>query len=60
MAREAEKEEVLEPSCNQMADNQNKPMAMSFFTLRKLKGNQPTKTPAVWVTHLEQDSADKE
>ena len=33
---------------------------MSFFQLWKLKGNQPIKTPAVWVAHLEHDSADKE
>ena len=33
---------------------------MSFFPLQKLKGNQPTKTPAVWAAHLEQHSVDKE
>ena len=32
---------------------------MSFFPLWKLKGNQPIKTPTVWVVHLEQDSTDK-
>ena len=58
--REAEKEEVMEPSCSQMADNQPKPKAMSFFLLWKLKGTQPVKTPAVWVVHLEEDSSDKE
>ena len=30
-ARETEKEEVMEPSCNWMADNQTKPKVMSFF-----------------------------
>ena len=60
VAREAEKEEALEPSHNWMAYNWNKPKVMSFFPLQKLKGNQPAKTPAVWVVHLEQDSADKE
>ena len=33
---------------------------MHFFPLQKLKGTQPTKTPAVWVAHLEEDSANKE
>ena len=60
MAREAEKEEAMELLHNQMADNQNKPEAMSFFPLGKLKGNLPIKTAAVWVAHMEQDSADKE
>ena len=59
-AREAEKEEVMEPSCNRTADNQNKHKVMSFFPLQKLKGNQPIKAPAVQVAHLEQDSTDKE
>ena len=31
--REAEKEEVMEPSCNQMAENQTKPKVTSFFPL---------------------------
>ena len=43
-----------------MADNPTKPKVMSFFPLWKLKGTQPVKTPAVWVAHLEEDSADKE
>ena len=38
----------------------SKPKAMSFFLLRKLKGSQPTKTPAVQVAYLEQEDADKE
>ena len=59
-AREAEKEEAMEPSCSQMADNQPKPKAMSFFSLQKLKGTQPVKTPVVQVAHLRQDSTDKE
>ena len=58
--REAEKEEVMEPPHIWTANNQNKPKVMSFFPLWKLKGNQPVKTPAVWMAHLEQDSADKE
>ena len=31
--REAEKEEVMEPSCSQTADSTSKPKAMSFFPL---------------------------
>ena len=59
-AREAEKEEAMEPSRSQMADNPTKPKVTSFFPLPKLKGTQPIKTPAVWVMHLEEDSTDKE
>ena len=59
-AREAEKEEAVEPSCNQTIENQTKPKMMSFFPLQKLKGTQPVKTPAVQMAHLEQDSGDKE
>ena len=44
-AREAEKEEAMEPLQNWMADNQNKPKAISFFPLQKLKSNQSIKTP---------------
>ena len=45
VASEAEKEEMMEPSHSQMADNENKPKVMSFFPLQKLKGTQPVKTP---------------
>ena len=55
-----EKEEVMEPLCNWTADNQNKPKAISFFPLWKLKDNQPIKTPTVQVAQLEQYSTDKE
>ena len=58
--REAEKEEAMGPLHNQMAENQNKPKVMSFFSLWKLKGTQPVKIPAVWVAHLEEDRCDKE
>ena len=58
--REAEKEDAMETLHNKTTDNQNKPKVMSFFLLQKLKGNQPTKTPAVQIAHLEQHSADKE
>ena len=59
-AREAGKEEAIEPSHSQMAHNTSKPKLMSFFPIWKLKGTQPTRTPAVWVTHLEEEGADKE
>ena len=58
--REAEKEEVMESSHNQMADNPTKPKVMSFFPLQKLKGTQPDKTPTIKVAHLEEDGTDKE
>ena len=58
--REAEKEEAMEPSCNQTTNNTSKPKAMSFFPLQKLKGTQPTKTPAVRVTHLEEEGSNEE
>ena len=57
--REAEKEETLEPSHSQMANNPTKPTVMSFFPLQKLKGTQLVKNPAVWVVHLDEDSTDK-
>ena len=59
-AGEAEKEEVMEPSCSQTVATTSKPTAMSFFPLQKLKGSQPTKTPTVQVAHLEEEGADKE
>ena len=58
--REAEKEEVMEPSHSQMADNPTKPRMMSFFPLQKLEGTQPVNIPAVWVTHLEEGGTAKE
>ena len=50
----------MEASCSQTAATTSKPKAISFFPLQKLKGSQPTKTPAVQVAHLEEESADKE
>ena len=58
--REAQKEEAMEPSCSQTINNTTKPKAISFFPLHKLKGTQPTKTPAVHVAHLEEEGSDKE
>ena len=51
-AREAKKEEAMEPSHSQTPDKPSKPKAMSFFPLQKLKGTQPTKTPVVRAMHL--------
>ena len=42
-AREAGKEEAMQPSQNQATDKPSKPKATSFFPLQKLKGTQPTK-----------------
>ena len=60
VVREAEKEEAMEPSHSSTADNTSKPKATSFFPLWKLKGTQPTKTPAVHVAHLEEEGSNKE
>ena len=57
-AWEAEKEETMEPSHGNTADSPAKPKVMSFFPLRELKGNHPTKTPAVWLAHLEEQATD--
>ena len=46
-AREAEKEEAMEPSHSQMANNTSKLKVTSFFPLWKLKDTQPARTPAV-------------
>ena len=59
-AREAEKEEAMEPSHSQTTDKTSKPKVMSFFPLQKLKGTQPTKTPVVRVVHLEEEGSNKE
>ena len=59
-AWEAEKEEVMEPSHSQTVATTSKPKMMNFFPLWKLKGSQPTKAPAVWVSHLEEEMANKE
>ena len=50
----------MEPSCSQTADSTSKPKAMSIFSLQKLKGTKPARIPALWVAHLEEESADKE
>ena len=59
VAQEAEKEEAMEPSCNQTMASTSKPKAMSFFPVWKLKGSQPTATPSAWVAHLEEESTNK-
>ena len=50
----------MAPSCNQTTDKLSKPKVTSFFPLQKLKGTQPTKTPAVKAVHLEEEGSDKE
>ena len=50
----------MEPSHGHTAGSLAKPKAMSFFPLRKPKGTQPTKTPAVWLAHLEEEAPDDE
>ena len=50
----------MEPSHSETVHTTSKPKAISFFPLQKLKGSQPTKTPAVQVVHLEEENADKE
>ena len=60
VAQEAEKEEAMEPSHNLAMASANKPWAMSFFPLWKLKGSQPAMTPSAQVAHLEEESTDKE
>ena len=46
-AQEAEREEMMKLSCSHTVGSLAKPKATSFFPLRKLKGNQPAKTPMV-------------
>ena len=58
--QEAEKEELMEPSCNQTADKLSKLKAMSFFPLWKLKGTQPAKTSTTRAVHLEAEGSDEE
>ena len=59
-AGEAEKEEAMEPSHSQTTDKAGKPKVMSFFPQQKLKGTQPTKTPAVRLAHLEEEGSNEE
>ena len=60
VAMEAEKEEAMEPSHRQTTDKTSKPTVTSFFPLQKLKGTQPTKTPAVRAVHLEEEGSEEE
>ena len=60
-AREAEKEDSMELSQSQTADNTAKPKAASFFPMQKLKGIQPVaKMPTVCLIHLKEESAKKD
>ena len=49
----------MEPSCSQTTDKTSKPNTISFFPLQKLKGTQPTRTPAIRAVHLEEEGSDK-
>ena len=55
-----EKEEAKEPSHRQTTYKPSKPKVMSFFPLQKLKGTQPTKTPAIRTVHLEEEGSEEE
>ena len=61
-AREDEKEgsiKLSQSSRIQTADSPSKPSTTSFFSLRKLKGNQPfSKKPTIWLAQLEKEDAD--
>ena len=57
-AREAEKEEAMEPTHGQTMNSTSKPKLTSFFPLRKLRGTQPTMMPGVYLAHLEEVSTD--
>ena len=61
-AREAEKEDSIKLSQSsriQTADGPSKPRTTSFFSLRKLKGNQPfPKKPAIQLAQLEEEDTD--
>ena len=50
----------MEPIHSQTTDNRAKPKVMSFFPQWKLKGTQPTKTPAEYVMNLREEGSDKE
>ena len=50
------KEQTMEPSCSHTMGSLAKSKATSFFPLRKLKGNQPTKTAVVWLAHLKEEA----
>ena len=60
--QEAEKEDsmgLLWGSGFQTANSSSKPRTISFFPLRKLKGNQPpSRKPAICVAQLEEEDAD--
>ena len=62
--QEAEKEDSIElprGPRTQIADGPSKPRTTSFFSLRKLKGNQPLlKKPAVCLAHLEEEDANND
>ena len=50
----------MEPSHSQTTNKTRKPKVTSFFPLQKLKGTQPTKTPAIRAVHLEEEGSEEE
>ena len=60
-AREAKKEDSMEPSQSQTTNKTVKPKVTRFFPLQKLKGIQPlVKTPAVCLAHLEEENTEED
>ena len=47
----------MEPSHSQTTNKTSKPKMTSFFPPWKLKGTQPTKTPAIRAMHLEEEGS---
>ena len=60
MAKEGEKEEMMETSWSLATASTSKLRAASFFPLQKLKGSLPAITPSIQMVHLEEKSADEE
>ena len=60
VAREAKKEDSMEPSQSHTVNNTAKPKLTSFFPLWRLKGTQPTvKLATVCLGHMEEESTKK-
>ena len=55
--KQHEKEEAMEPSCNQLTGSTNKPWVTSLFPLWMLKCSQPAMAPSAWVADLEKENA---
>ena len=50
----------MKPFNRQTTNKPSKPKATSFFPRQKLKGTQPTNTPAVRAVHLEEEGSEEE